>query len=208
MGSISPEPVVNEVDTAAPPRRILVVDDDLKIHEDFVKILGGRREASALDAAEEALFGAPEPRERSTSFRLEQRARLRELSTPMIPIADEIMVMPLIGALDAERAGLALEAALRGAAERRTRVVIVDITGVRQVDADVAATLARMAKALGLLGTEVVITGVRPDVAQTMAGLEIDLGAAAVHGTLASGVVHALARTGSRLVRGRGRAAR
>ncbi|WP_437942916.1 STAS domain-containing protein [Sorangium sp. So ce341] len=116
--------------------------------------------------------------------------------------------MPLIGALDAERAGLALEAALRGAAESRTRVVIVDITGVRQVNADVAATLARMAKALGLLGTEIVISGVRPDVAQTMAGLEIDLGAAAVHGTLASGVVHALARTGSRLVRGRGRAAR
>ncbi|WP_437937578.1 hypothetical protein [Sorangium sp. So ce341] len=71
MRSISPEPVANEVDTAAPPRRILVVDDNLKIHEDFAKILGGRREASALDAAEEALFGAPEPRERSTSFHLD-----------------------------------------------------------------------------------------------------------------------------------------
>ncbi|WP_437608841.1 hypothetical protein WMF20_48565 [Sorangium sp. So ce834] len=71
MESISPKPVLNEVETAAPPRRILVVDDNLKIHEDFAKILGGRREASALDAAEEALFGAPEPRERPTSFHLD-----------------------------------------------------------------------------------------------------------------------------------------
>jgi GAF domain-containing protein/anti-anti-sigma regulatory factor len=129
-----------------------------------------------------------------------QNERLQEMSTPLIPISKGIMVMPLIGTIDTERAQQVLEAALRGASKNRAKVVIVDITGVLYVDADVAATLVRTAGALGLLGAEVVVTGIRPEVAQTLIGLGVGLGAMVTHGTLESGIVYALERTGARLV--------
>ncbi|WP_437680983.1 AAA family ATPase [Sorangium sp. So ce131] len=125
-----------------------------------------------------------------------QRERLAELSTPLIPISDRIMVMPLIGTMDAERADRALEAALRGVSEAGAEVVILDITGVRCVDSGVAATLLRTASALRLLGAEAVITGIRADVSQTLVGLGIDLGETVVQGTLQRGIAYALRRTG------------
>jgi rsbT co-antagonist protein RsbR len=78
--------------------------------------------------------------------------------------------------------------------------VIVDITGVKQVDADVGATLIRTAGALGLLGAEVVVTGIRPEVAQTLVDLGVDLRDLVTLGTLQAGVAHALERTGARVV--------
>jgi rsbT co-antagonist protein RsbR len=78
--------------------------------------------------------------------------------------------------------------------------VIVDITGVLYVDADVAATLVRTAGALGLLGAEVVVTGIRPEVAQTLIGLGVGLGAMVTRGTLESWIGYALERTGARLI--------
>jgi GAF domain-containing protein len=122
-----------------------------------------------------------------------QRARLAEMSTPLIPITDRVMVMPLIGVMDAERADLVLTTALRGAQASRAEVVIIDITGVHRVDAGVASTLMGAAGALRMLGTRAVITGVRPDVAQTLVGLNIDLGAIVTKGTLQSGIAYALA---------------
>jgi predicted ATPase/GAF domain-containing protein len=130
-----------------------------------------------------------------------QIERLQELSTPLIPIASGVVALPLIGIVDGERAQQVLEAALMGARKARAKVVIVDITGVRQADAEVASTLLRTGRALGLLGAEVVITGVRPEVAQTLIGLGVDLGAIVTLGTLESGIVYALERTGARLVR-------
>ncbi|WP_434047191.1 MULTISPECIES: AAA family ATPase [Sorangium] len=125
-----------------------------------------------------------------------QRERLAELSTPLIPITDRIMVMPLIGTMDAERADEALEAALRGVADTGAQVVILDITGVRGVDSSVAATLVRTATALRLLGAEAVITGIRGHVSQTLVGLGIDLSGTVVQGTLQRGIGYALRRTG------------
>jgi predicted ATPase/GAF domain-containing protein/anti-anti-sigma regulatory factor len=123
-----------------------------------------------------------------------QKARLAEMSTPLIPITDRVMVMPLIGVMDAERAQLVLATALKGAQANQAEVVIIDITGVHMVDAGVAGTLVGAAGALRMLGTRVVITGVRPDVAQTLVGLDIDLGAIVTKGTLQSGIAYALAR--------------
>jgi GAF domain-containing protein len=113
-----------------------------------------------------------------------QQARLAELSTPLIPITERIMVMPLIGTVDAERAAQVLEVALNGAQHRQARVVILDITGMRQIDTTVAGTLVRTAGALRLLGTEAVLTGVRAEVAQAMIHLRIDLQALVTVGTL------------------------
>ncbi|WP_437995707.1 AAA family ATPase [Sorangium sp. So ce185] len=124
------------------------------------------------------------------------RARLLELSSPIIPITDRILVMPLIGQMDAERAEQMLSTALEGAAAHRAEVVIIDITGIRAVDTGVASTLLRAAGALRLLGTRVVLTGVRAEVAQALVALDIDLGDLVTMGTLRSGIAYALRRPG------------
>jgi len=90
-----------------------------------------------------------------------------------------------------------LSTALQGVQSNRAEVVIIDITGVRLVDNDVASTLIRTASALRLLGAQAVITGIRPEVAQTLIGLQIDFGAIVTKGTLQSGIAYALDRTGS-----------
>ncbi|XXY48996.1 AAA family ATPase [Sorangium sp. So ce269] len=123
------------------------------------------------------------------------RARLLELSSPIIPITDRVVVMPLIGQMDAERAEQMLATALEGAQANQAEVVIIDITGLKGVDAGVAVTLIRTAGALRLLGTRVVLTGVRAEVAQALVALDIDLGGIVTMGTLRSGIAHALRRS-------------
>ncbi|WP_438024153.1 response regulator [Sorangium sp. So ce233] len=127
-----------------------------------------------------------------------QRERLAELSTPLIPITGGILVMPLIGAIDVERASQVIEAALSGASERRARFLILDITGVKVVDATVAGALVQAARGLELLGTRAIITGVRPEVAQTLVRLDLRLDELVTKATLQAGVEYALrARRGN-----------
>jgi PAS domain S-box-containing protein len=120
-----------------------------------------------------------------------QAAALAELSTPLIPISDQVVVMPLIGAIDSERARPVLEALLHGIERSRARVAIVDITGVPLVDTQVAKSLIVAAQAVRLLGARIVLTGIRPEVAQTLVGLGADLGDIVTHGTLQSGIAYA-----------------
>ncbi|WP_437551657.1 response regulator [Sorangium sp. So ce367] len=125
-----------------------------------------------------------------------QSARLAELSTPLIPITDHIMVMPLIGTIDSARAEQALEAALNGVQTNRAKVVIIDVTGVTVLDSAVASTLMSTATALRLLGSKTVITGIRAELAQTLIDLGVDLGAVVTKGTLQSGIGYALRQAG------------
>ncbi|WP_437679737.1 response regulator [Sorangium sp. So ce131] len=125
-----------------------------------------------------------------------QDARLAELSTPLIPITDHIMVMPLIGTIDAGRAQQALVAALNGVQANNAQVVILDVTGVTVIDSEVASTLMSTAAALRLLGAKAVITGIRAELAQTLIDLGIDLGAVVTKGTLKSGISYALKQAG------------
>jgi DNA-binding response OmpR family regulator/anti-anti-sigma regulatory factor len=125
-----------------------------------------------------------------------QDARLAELSTPLIPITDQIMVMPLIGTIDAARAQQALAAALSGVETSRASVVIIDVTGVTLVDSAVAGTLMSTAAALRLLGAKAVITGLRPKLAQTLVALGLDLSGVVTKGTLKSGIDYALRQGG------------
>ena len=127
-----------------------------------------------------------------------QEARLAELSTPMIPITDRIVVMPLIGVMDARRGQQVLETALYGAKESRAKVVILDITGMKLVDAGVAGALVNAAGGLRLLGAQVVITGIRPDVALALVDLNLDIGKILTFGTLQGGIAHALRQTGDK----------
>lgn len=121
-----------------------------------------------------------------------QASALNELSTPIIPITDHIVVMPLIGTMDEARAKQILDTLLEGVSARQARVAILDITGVSVVDAQVAGSLLQAAKAVRLLGAEVVLTGIRPDVARTLVGLGLELTNIVTKGTLQAGIVYAM----------------
>jgi anti-anti-sigma regulatory factor len=127
-----------------------------------------------------------------------QSERLAELSTPIIPITDSIVVMPLIGTMDEQRARQVLETALHGAQASRAKVVILDVTGMRELGADIARTIVGTASALRLLGSEAVLTGVRPEVAQMLITTQADLRGLVTCGTLKSGIAYAMGRTGER----------
>jgi len=123
-----------------------------------------------------------------------QRAALRELSTPLIPLAEGVVVMPLIGSMDSARASQVMETLLEGVSLHRARFVILDITGLPLVDSQVANVLLQAAQAARLLGAEVLLTGVRPEVAQTLVGIGADLSGLAAPGTLQAGIAAALRR--------------
>lgn len=120
-----------------------------------------------------------------------QQAALAELSTPLIPLSDSLLVMPLIGAVDTVRAGNILEALLQGVSDHRPKAVIIDITGVAAVDTQVASSLVQAAQAVRLLGATAIITGIRPDVAQTLVSLGIQLNNFKSFGTLQDGIAFA-----------------
>jgi rsbT co-antagonist protein RsbR len=121
-----------------------------------------------------------------------QATALMELSTPLIPLSNQVMVMPLIGTLDSRRAQQVLDTLLNGIALSQATVAILDITGVPVVDTQVANGLLRAAQAVKLLGAQVVLTGIRPEVAQTLVELGADLSAITTRGSLQSGIAYAL----------------
>ncbi|MGK3988492.1 AAA family ATPase [Sorangium sp. So ce136] len=128
-----------------------------------------------------------------------QRDRLFELSTPFIPITDDIMVMPIIGTIDDMRAAQMIETAMEGVAASSAKVVIIDVTGVKSVDTSVASRLMSLAKAVGLLGSRALLTGLRPAVAQSLVALGVDLGTIETRSNLKAGIAYAMKRTAARL---------
>lgn len=123
-----------------------------------------------------------------------QRDTLRELSTPLIPITDTVVIMPLIGAIDSQRAQMIMEALLEGVASHRAELAILDITGVAVVDTQVAQALVSTAQAVKLLGAQVMLTGIQPQIAQTLVHLGVDLRGIATQGSLQAGIAAALGR--------------
>ncbi|WP_437756284.1 PAS domain-containing protein [Sorangium sp. So ce1389] len=121
-----------------------------------------------------------------------QQATIRELATPLLPIAEGVIVVPLIGTLDPERASRIIEALLAGVGAHQATIAIIDITGVRSVDAHVAGVLLQAARAVRLLGARVVLTGIQPAIARTLIDLGVDLQGLVTEGTLRGGIDHAL----------------
>jgi len=117
-----------------------------------------------------------------------QLEALRELSTPLMPIADGVLAMPLVGAIDDARAGRIMDTLLEGISRQSAHTAILDITGVRSVDAQVADALVAAARAAKLLGARVLLSGVRPDVARTLVDLGADLGGITTVPTLQSAI--------------------
>jgi rsbT co-antagonist protein RsbR len=126
-----------------------------------------------------------------------QRDVIREMSVPVLPLSQSALVLPLVGALDSERLGLVQEQALHSIEKMSARFLILDITGVPIVDTAVAQGLVQVVQAARLLGSEVVLVGIRPEVAQAVVGLGIQLSDIVTRSTLQSGIAYVLGRNDS-----------
>lgn len=124
-----------------------------------------------------------------------QEALLSELSTPLIPISDSVVIMPLIGTIDTRRAQQLLDTLLEGIQNQRARVAILDITGVTTVDTMIAGVLVNAASAARMLGAQVILTGLRAEVARSLVHLGVDLGSVVTRASLQSGVAYAIGLT-------------
>ncbi len=121
----------------------------------------------------------------------QQQLAIRELSTPVLKVRDQLLILPIIGALDASRARQLTEQLLNGIRENRAKVVVIDITGVPGIDVDVANHLVQAVRASGLMGARVIITGLSADIAQTLVNLRVDLTMMQSVGDLQGGIEEA-----------------
>jgi PAS domain S-box-containing protein len=145
----------------------------------------------ARDMREEQALEIERERLQDEMFRMQELA-LRELSTPLLAVSDQAVVMPLIGAIDSRRAQQVIETLLEGISTNGANIAILDITGVTVVDTQVANALLRAAQAVRLLGARVVLTGIRPEIAQTLVGLGADLSEIVTRSSLQSGIAYAI----------------
>jgi anti-anti-sigma regulatory factor/HAMP domain-containing protein len=126
-------------------------------------------------------------------------ATIQELSSPVLPVFEGILVMPLIGAITGERANLLINSLLQAIEQHRADFVIMDVTGVPIVDTQVAKALLQASDAARLLGTQTILAGLRPELAQTIVGLGMDLSAFVTQADLRSGVVYAMRQRRGRM---------
>jgi len=129
-----------------------------------------------------------------------QKIALQELSASLIPVFDKVSVMPLVGTIDTERAKLIMENLLEGVVKHRAEVVLLDITGVPVVDTMVAHHIIQAADAVRLVGAKCMLVGIRPEIAQTIVTLGINLNEFTTTSTLQRGVEQALAWTNRQIV--------
>ncbi len=138
--------------------------------------------------------------ERERVIRQQQDA-IRELSTPVLQVRERLLILPIIGVLDNQRARQLTEQLLRGIRTHRARVVVVDITGVPSVDSSVANHLVQAVDASRLMGAGVIITGLSSDIAQTLVTIGVDLSKMNTVGDLQGGIEEAERLLGFRVIR-------
>ena len=130
-----------------------------------------------------------------------QQSEMLELSTPVVKLWDGILALPLIGTLDSRRTQIVMESMLERIVETGAEIAIIDITGVPTVDTLVAQHLIKTVTAARLMGTECIISGIRPQIAQTIVHLGVDLQGVTTKATLADAFQLALARGRSPMAR-------
>jgi rsbT co-antagonist protein RsbR len=133
-----------------------------------------------------------------------QQQELLELSTPVVQLWDRILALPLVGTLDSSRTQVVMESLLERIVSSGSEIAIIDITGVPTVDTLVAQHLLKTIAATRLMGADCIISGIRPQIAQTIVHLGVDLGAVVTKATLADAFAVALKRTGASLGRATG----
>lgn len=119
---------------------------------------------------------------------MQQQEAIRELSTPVLQVRDKMLVLPIIGMIDSQRARQLTEQLLIGVKENRAKVVIVDVTGVPAVDSKVANHLLQTIDAARLMGARAIITGLSPNVAQALVSLGVDVARFNAVGNLQGGI--------------------
>lgn len=129
-----------------------------------------------------------------------QRRTLSELSTPVIKVYENVLVLPLVGAIDTERARRIMEELLTGITRHQAELVIIDITGVPVVDTAVANHLIQTIKAARLLGARSILVGISGEVAQALVHLQIDLSGVVTRSNLQAGIEYALEQMGLEIV--------
>ena len=129
-------------------------------------------------------------------FIARQQEELMELSTPVVKLWDGILALPIIGTLDSARTQVVMESLLQAVVQTNSRVAIIDITGVPTVDTLVAQHLLKTITAARLMGADCIISGVRPQIAQTIVHLGIDLAGVITKAKLSDAFALALQRTG------------
>jgi rsbT co-antagonist protein RsbR len=130
-----------------------------------------------------------------------QQGDLLELSTPVVQLWDDVLALPLVGTLDSARAQVVMETLLQKVVETEASIAIIDITGVPTVDTLVAQHLIKTVSATRLMGADCIISGIRPQIAQTIVHLGVNLGEVITKATLADAFAVALKRTGATIVR-------
>src|SRR6059036_1488487 len=130
----------------------------------------------------------------------EQQEAIRELSTPVLQVRERLLILPIIGVIDPQRARQLTEQLLRGIRSNRAKVVVLDITGVPYIDSAVANHLVQTVEAARLLGATVIVTGLSPEIAQTLVNIGVDLGKMNTVGDLQGGIEEAERQLGYRVV--------
>lgn len=130
-----------------------------------------------------------------------QQEDMLELSTPVVQLWEGIVAIPLIGTLDSNRTSVVMETLLQAIVQTRSEIAIIDITGVPTVDTQVAQHLLKTVSAARLMGADCIISGIRPQIAQTMVHLQIDLGTVITKATMAEALRTAMTRSGFAVTR-------
>jgi len=121
----------------------------------------------------------------------QQQEAMRELSTPVLQVRERLLILPIIGVIDSKRARQLTEQLLRGIRANRARVVVIDITGVAAMDSSIANHLVLTVEASRLLGASVIVTGLSPEIAQTLVRIGVNLGKMHTVGDLQGGIEEA-----------------
>jgi len=137
--------------------------------------------------------------ERERTIR-EQEEAIRELSTPVLQVRERLLILPIIGLIDPQRARQLTEQLLRAIRTNRAKVVVIDITGVAAMDSNVANHLVLTVEASRLLGATVIVTGLSPEISQTLVNIGVDLSKMNTVGDLQGGIEEAERLLGYRVV--------
>lgn len=125
-----------------------------------------------------------------------QEAELRETATPITEIWDGVLTLPIIGTLDSNRTMLVMEALLNRIAKEHANAVVMDLTGVKNIDSQVSHHLIQMMRAVQLMGADAILTGIRPEIARALTSLNIDMSGVTTRASLSDGLKEAFRRMG------------
>ena len=184
--------VISDVGRGDYTARLAVdIPDDSAFH----RLFGGVNEMiEALAAQEQRNVDYQRELEEKLATIDQQRAAIRELSTPIMEVWDGILCLPVVGVMDSSRSADMTDALLRAVVSTRARCTIIDITGIEVMDTHTADHFIRMAKAVRLLGAECVLTGINPQIAQTVIHMGLGMTDIVSHRSLRDALQHFINR--------------